>query len=361
MSARWIIGGELIPNPQADPEKKYLSPQAWAERHHPGYYANLTGGGYYSLKVLLANLKNRMPTPAVLLPSYLCSDIISTFREMEVAYTFYPVDEHLQIDLGALGKLLADPENQVLYIIPWFGFPLPDHATEAIRAWKVQGLTVWEDRAQCLFPEFAPLGDAIFYSFRKFLPLDGSLLLTKEEVECRPDHFNDVYLAWRRQGQAFRSWFVHDNLPFEAECLECFARANDYYHQPGVAGMDVKSLAWFEQTDIDTETAARRRVYTLLHERLKEYALFPDPEISAASPHCFPVVIDHRDWVFDTLKAQQIFAPILWRFDEGEVPVHFTGSHALSGRILNLPVRTGFPDDAWEYMAGVFLESLRHG
>lgn len=360
MSVSYIIGGEFIPNPQRDPAKRFLSPLEWAEHHHPGFYTNLTGGGYYSLKVLLSDLKNRKQSHPVLLPSYLCSDIIMTFRELEVNYTFYPVDEHLRIDVDVLSKMLINPENQVLYIIPWFGFPLSGSVMEAIHGWRKQGLTVWEDRAQCLFPDFETVGDAVFYSFRKFLPADGSLLLTRWPVDCQPDHLNEEYLAWRRQGQAFRSWFVNDNLPFEAECLECFALANQYYHQPGVAGMDGKSQVLFGHTDIRAEIADRRKVFNILHSHLKEYALFPDPGIAAASPHCFPVVIDRRDRVFELLKERQIFAPILWRFDAGEVPAEFAGSHALSGRILNLPVRSGYPDDAWDYLAGVFLEILSH-
>jgi hypothetical protein len=358
MNAGYIIGGEYLPQSSPTRPSPLLSPDAVAGKFHPGYHITLTGGGYYSLKVLLHNFKKRATTLPVLLPSYLCPDIILTFREMNVEYEFYPVNEQLQVDLNILDALTASPEKHVLYIIPWFGLNLPESFRSFIQMKKKQGLSVWEDRAQCLFPAFETLGDAVFYSFRKFLPFDGSLLLSKTPLVSEINHYNETYLRWRRDGQILRNWFVNDGYPLEEQFLECFRWANETYHQPGIAGMDEYSMQSFQTTDFEFEIHRRRKIFACLHERLNPYAVIRDPDIDFSSPLCYPVRISGRDSVLTRLKAENIFAPVLWSIGTDEVPAKYSGSHQLSSEILCLPIRTHLPDEAYHFMADRLLAML---
>ncbi|MFO7723415.1 MAG: hypothetical protein R6V49_09380 [Bacteroidales bacterium] len=351
MGNRFIIGGEFTLEPGAADRVVMQTVEGFVAQHHPGYFSSMTGGGYYSLKVILRHLRERGLTDRpVLLPSYLCPTILIPFRELNIPFSFYPVDEQLAPSRDALLSLISHPASQTLLFIPYFGFRAGNATEELLLQLSESGLTIIEDRAQCLFPDFSPIGDFIFYSFRKFLPVDGSVLLSKEELTFTIDHQNEPYISRRKEARELRHRFLSGNKDTEARFLELISSSEEDYYRQGIAGFSPENRMIMERIDLRGEVEKRRDIFRLLHNNLIDFALWPNPDITTASPLCYPISIKDRDQTQAALKAYQIFAPVHWKLTPGDVPAAFRASHALSQSILSLPIRTHLPEEAYQHL-----------
>jgi hypothetical protein len=351
MDDRFIIGGEFTLGPGILEGAVRQTVVGFAEQYHPGYHSYLTGGGYYSLKVILQHLRDcGMTRHPVLLPSYLCPTILVPFRELNIPFRFYPVDENLSPDREALKSLIKDPHWQVLLFIPYFGFRAGPETEALFLQLDASGLTIIEDRAQCLFPDFSPIGKFIFYSFRKFLPVDGSLILSKEEITCEVDHQNEPYISKRKEARELRHRFLYENADTETRFMALIHSSEEDYYRHGNAGFSTENLMIMERIDLRGEVERRRKIFRLLHNHLSDIALWPDPDITTASPLCYPIIIKDRDLTQAALKDFQIFAPVHWKLSASDVPSEFLASHARSQSLLSLPIRTHLPDEAYHHL-----------
>ncbi len=334
-----IIGGEFPLDPQYSRMPLRMGVMELAQQQHPDYRHALTGGGYYSLKVILAELQRRGLTQhPLLLPSYLCSTLLIPFREMKVSYRFYPVDEAFNPDLEALENLIDNPARQALLFIPYFGFDVSPQTRAGYEKLAQAGVTLIEDRAQCLFPGFASIGHYVFYSFRKFLPLDGSLLLSREEISFRAGPDNEPYLRLQREARQLRHLFIAEGEETEERFLALFKEAERVYRQAGIAAFDATSREIMARMDITDEVARRRELFRILSDLLPGLALLKDRDSGIASPLCFPVRVPGRDRLQQSLREHRIYAPVHWTLKHAGVPATFRASHALANSILSLPL-----------------------
>lgn len=357
MTEGYTIGGEFTLGPDHHRLKVRGSVSQLAEKYHPGLRFYLTGGGYYSLKAILKHLKSKTLTNRpVLLPSFLCPTVLMPFRELNVPYQFYRVDSRLRPDLDNISEQITNPDKQAILIIPYFGFGFRDDIREGFEKLRSAGSTIIEDRAQCLFPGFEPIGDYLFYSFRKFLPADGSMLLTKEQMTIMPDHDNRNYITLKRKARQLRHRFTVTGEGSEAEFLDMLKQAEQNYYTPGIAEFDQENLDILLKTDVSNEIEKRREYYELLHKQLSGIALLKDTVPEESSPLCYPVVLDDRDKVQALLKEQKIFAPVHWRISMEEVPSSFSDAHLLSSTVLSLPIRTNLPAEAYCRMIKLMRE-----
>lgn len=360
MTKNYFIGGEYLYEP-AILEKPYRkSVLDIASKYYPEYYHDLTGGGYYSLKVILNHLKSRNLTKhPILLPSYLCPSILIPFNELDVKYQFYNVKHNLTVDTGEISSMIKVPEEQVLLFIPYFGFEICKSFKTILENLKLSGLTIIEDRAQCLFPRFNPIGNYVFYSFRKFLPVDGSLLLTDKKIKIKIDHYNNEYIHLKKDGQIMRNSFIKYHDGHEKRFLKLLKVAEKAYYQEGIAGFETTNMAIFSRLNIEKEIKKRKEYYKVLYDLLFDISLFKTPNIKNASPLCFPIIIKNdRDKLQNELKEANIFAPVHWRLNGSEVPKKFTDSHNLSLSVLSLPIRADFEIDAYYDVAKFIREAM---
>ncbi len=341
-----IIGGEYLFHQNMFDEPYLVSVLDTAHQHHPGYHHHLTGGGYFSLKAILKHLitRNRTGLP-ILLPSYLCPSILKPLCELGIDYTFYPVGETLQPDIPATEALITDPLRQAILVIPYFGFGFSGELHRFYRKLRMAGVTVIEDRAQCLFPAFEPVGNFIFYSFRKFMPADGSLLLSDEDMEIHFDHYNETYIILKRAAREQRYNFIHHGTGDEKSFLTALQNAEMAYYSEGIAGFEMTNLALFTRMNIPYEIAHRKEVYKLLHQMIGDIKVIRDPYIESSSPLCFPIRVNNRNKLSDILKREKIFAPVHWRITKDEVPAVFSKSHELAASIISLPVRSNMTEE----------------
>jgi hypothetical protein len=356
----YVIGGEFTFTDEMLEQPFRKSVLDMALEHHPDFHHHLTGGGYYSLKVILEHLKETgYADHPVLLPAYLCPTTLKPFRELNVPFAFYPVDHRLQPDLRALSKLMSQNRKQALLFIPYFGFDIDPETKQHLNTLRLTGVKVIEDRAQCLFPGFPPVGNYVFYSFRKFLPVDGSLLLSDEILDFQHNHDNGHYTALKKYGQQLRHRFLYEGANTEAEFLAAFEQAKPAYYMDGIAGFEMTNLALFPRLNIEMEIEKRRAHYKLLLELLSDYALFDRQNLSNTSPLCFPVAVKNRDRLIHTLKDHRIYAPVHWHLTIDDVPAEFATAHELSKSLLSLPLRTNLPEDAYRFMADIITNHMK--
>jgi dTDP-4-amino-4,6-dideoxygalactose transaminase len=253
------------------------------------------------------------PRQRVLLPGYIGwsaregSGVFDPIRELGVAHGFYRMDDRLHIDLPDLERQLSAGDVRVVVLIHYFGAPDPrwEHAVALARR---HGALVLEDSAHAMLTDLVEgscgrAGDATFFSLHKLLPVpDGGLLLVNP----------------------------HSAIPLEQVAATM---------HPGDAPWD------YDLRDI---AAVRVRNGRLLHELIVadqrlEGQLQPlwDFVPDGIVPQTYPVVIHHasRDQLYFRLNEAGFGVVSLYHTMIDELAMHDHGdAHALSRRILNLPV-----------------------
>jgi hypothetical protein len=103
----------------------------------------------------------------------------------------------------------------------------------------------------------------------------------------------------------------------------------------GLQKMSRLSVAVLRATDLDSDRAIRMRNYNVLHERLGQWALFPNAETSFA-PMGFPMRVPNADEFVKQLAVARIFAARHWRALPSR-PQEFALEHALARELITLP------------------------
>ena len=115
----------------------------------------------------------------ILLPSYLCPSIVTTFEHEGLRCDYYQVNADLSINLDDLSQKMDG--CKAVYFINYFGF-MPAPATlDFLHALQQKGIIVVEDNAQARFTDH-PTGDFILNSMRKLVAYDGGYLITQREM-----------------------------------------------------------------------------------------------------------------------------------------------------------------------------------
>lgn len=354
-----IIGGEFPFHETLFEEPFKQSVLDMALQHHPDFHHSLTGGGYFSLKVILQHLKEEGFTDKpVFIPSFLCPSILKPFEEIGVSFEFYPVDEKLNPDLAFLKSKAHSGGMKVMMAIAFFGFDFNAEERQLLNNFRLSGIKIIEDRAQCLFPGFEPVGNYLFYSFRKFLPVDGSLLLSDCPLTFQPTHDNHHYTALKKYGQELRHRFLNGEADNEGEFLKVLEQAEAAYYTPGIAGFEMTNLAIFPRIDVSGEIQHRREVFKFLDQQLGAVGLLHGHDTTLSSPLCYPIIVPERDLLLRKLSDAGIFAPVHWRLSVDDIPETFVAAHSLSKSMISLPIRINIPEEAWQKMVNVVRDHL---
>lgn len=269
----------------------------------------------------------------ILLPAYLGlspsegSGVFDPVEATETPYSFYPVDEHLCVELDAVRRLLAERKASALFVIHYFGFPQPELL--ALRALcDEHGTLLIEDCAHCLEPRqgdtlVGEVGDYSLFSIHKVLPTAGGGYL---------------------QANAGRD--LPGVVPVEAV----------------IAGRDLEILCG---ADLEGIANQRRERYQQLHARLADvegveplHAVLPEDVV----PLNFPLRVHGVDRfeLYKRLRARGVGAVALYHtlvpaITSAQYPI----SHALSRHILNLPIHQEVDALQVPLMVARLVEALR--
>jgi len=309
----------------------------------PGVIGTFMGRDALALAVSCLELK---PNDAVLLPAYLCREVLRPFLG-KTRVIFYDIRPDLTVDPEEIRLKLSGAAVRMMVIINYFGFLQP-YREEIREICKERDVILMEDCAHSLLTEGSgKTGDLSIYSFRKIIPVpDGgglkmnwggravaaefypkiysnvlSVLITlKSLLKVRGEMFSRAGLAERTGQRASGAVAAKTNrriLP-----LSSFA-----YNGMG-------------NTSFPDVIGRRRRDYLYWQELAKRthrfMPVFRDL-LPGVCPMGFPVTVNDRDSVKLRLLEKGILLKIHWHLPD-EVGRDFVHSHRLSRQTITFPV-----------------------
>ncbi|HOX77114.1 MAG TPA: hypothetical protein PLW31_03665 [Bacteroidales bacterium] len=326
------------------------------EKH---YFINYTFGGYYSLLAILDHLKSDIDEESeVLLPSYLCQSILQPFKARNIKYNFYRVDQNLYVDISHLLSLINKNVKAVLFI-DYFGATQKDRLSTTIDFLSSKNIFIIQDMVQCLhLDQDKMFGDYIFNSFRKFFPIEGSVLLSKKEININfSKRTCSKFVLNKRMGQLLRYFHVNYGMFSSSSFLKFFKTADKNYYDEQNYKMSKTSRAILKKFDIDLLIKTQKQYYQFLLDNFGNYV----PELlnnQRFVPLGFVIVVPERDLLRKKLFLENVYPPVHWILSDEIDDQLFSESIALSKSILTFPL-LNMNDNKFDFMIKKMLESFK--
>lgn len=254
----------------------------------------------------------------VYLPYYSCEVLLEPFRKLGVEYTFYHINECLEVDT----PMPLDDGEAILYI-NYYG--LKHEYCKALVAKYGKQLIV--DNTQAFYT--LPIdGIDTFYSCRKFFGVaDGAYLYCDAYLDKDPDQD----LSWERMG------YLLKRIDISAEAAYAdFRTQSDNLKDGPIRRMS--SLTGRIMASIDYKQVATRRCenYRLLDVALKEKNRISLPLTDETVPMVYPFLTDD-DGLRQRLIENKIFVAQYWSNVLDRCNEDCT-DHQLTKQLLPLPI-----------------------
>jgi len=349
------IGGEYYYTPALLFKKKKISFDEYVRTNFPDKFYSFTGGGYFSIALILKNLAFRSKDE-VLLPSYICPTVLIPFKKQKINYRFYKINEHLKVDIRDLQKKIT-PDVKAVFFINYFGFPQDEDVKTFLKELKQQGLIIIEDLVQSFFSRSELIGNYAFNSLRKFMPVDGSIIISDQELTN--DHMVNFtkYFFYRLGGRYFKYLVIKLGSTRDNFFLDLFKKAEKYYYTTDTFGFNTYNSYIFSKFDIGQLCSKRISHFNILLCEFEKYSLF-NPLPDNVTPLSFPIIIENRDKVRSQLAKKNIFCPVHWKLSDEINKKEFEESWYLSEKILSIPVNENIHDADLKYLVQNLVDNL---
>jgi len=297
----------------------------------------------------------------VMLPAYLCKEVVKPFVEAGVGIKFYKVKRTLAIDLEDITTKISSKTKAILFI-NYFGFPQPLELIQKLRE-RYQGYLI-EDNVQALLTQFSgyPLngfGDIVFSSYRKFIPTpDGACLSFKNlrgpllKVISKTSFGHFKFIVLRLLGLLLKYFNDKKSIFFDLAEKEI-----DVYPKPAPIS---RISSWLlKKVDFDECIVKRRKNYEFLLSAFKHdesvRPLYTELQ-RGVCPLGFPMLVKNRDQMRDHLIRNRIYPPIHWELP-GEIDEkEFSGEWEISRNILTIPIDQRYDEDNMKYIVSIISE-----
>lgn len=300
-------------------------------------------GASSSLRFIIKklNLKN---DEYVLLPSYLCPTIIENFDKMNTKVIFYAINYDFSINLIDLKRKLCNNKVKAIYFIEYFGMNHNEETMEFLKFMKLKGYTIIQDAVHTLYLDKYDgfIGTYCFNSLRKFGPIDGSVLLSYNNVDMEKN-YNEQYLksinkARKRKSDYFKGEFSDENI-----FLDEFKKAEEFYQD----NKEICMLSSEQQKKLEKlnlNYIKKRRIenfqylYKFFEQKENIKIITTNENIENKIPFTMIILINNRNEVRKKLFDKRIFCPILWDIINCEQIKGFEDSLKISKQILMIPI-----------------------
>ena len=312
-------------------------------------------GGQSALNFIVQSLDFK-DGESILLPAYLCPSIVRNIRRNGVRFRFYAIRPDLSIDTEDLERQILRCRAKAVLFIDYFGFR-PDARTAGfLLGLQSGGISLVEDAVQMLW--FNPegfLGDYVFNSYRKFLPVDGSIVLGPEPRSF--EAAQDAYYEYMNLARMKLTAYVKYGIGSIEEFTELFSKAEESYGKSTeIHGMSDISRYLLDRTDAVYIGNARRRNFEYLSDALAGSVnirpLIPKSRLAETVPLGLPVVIDNRDIVRRKLREAAIYCPVHWPILGEDWVQGYPDSVRLAEHILMLPIDQRYGEDDMDRLLG---------
>ena len=304
-------------------------------------HGTFLSGGQSSINFIMKHLQMK-ENEIILLPSYLCPTIIQNLDRHHAGYVFYEVNLDFSINLKDLQAKIDKNNVKAVFFIDYFGFYHQAETIAYLKTLKEKGILLIEDAAQMLWLEKKEfIGDFTFNSYRKFLPLDGSIVLSEvnETYEGKPDD----YYALMNEGRLRITLYAKYGLGTVEDFVDLFSKADEVYGKTTeINGMLEISKQLLNELDIDYIGEVRRRNYAYLYDRLCEIEhiapIFDKNLLGDQIPIGLPVIVKDRDRVRKELRTKAIFCPAHWPLLKEKWIHDYKDSMTLALNLMTLPI-----------------------
>jgi len=312
---------------------------SWVDKISKDFNVQYTFGGYYSLVGIIESLKTSSDKEIeLLLPSYLCPSMLKPFKNWNVNYSFYKVDQSLYVDETHLRNQISAKTTAVLFI-DYFGTSQVRRLSGLIHELKNKNIQIIQDIVQTIDLAKAELyGDFVFNSVRKFLPVEASILLSKEAMNTEFGHSMPP-VQKKRRGQFLRKISLKTGIDLSFAFLPDFKRFESEYYQRHVVRLPEKSRKYLSQLDFEKLIWEQRFYYEKL---VQDYGNLQPQLLRHQSSTVIPLglvlSVKDRNEFRNFLFGKRIFAPIHWVLSEEIDKKEYEGSWSLSEEIITIPL-----------------------
>jgi dTDP-4-amino-4,6-dideoxygalactose transaminase len=324
-------------------------------------------GGQSALRFILEDLCINSEE-LILMPSYLCHTILYPIREKGIKYDFYKINKDLSIDLVDLQKKVQTFKPKAVFIIDYFGFNQNEATIKFLTDLKKTGITIIEDGVQMLwFKADGFIGDYVFNSYRKFLPIDGSLVIGAKKIHIVPPNSEteDEYSNLVNEARMLKTSYMNFNIGKEEEYLKLYSLAEEKYYKanrPLLIKENSKKL--LSMIDIKYIREKRLKNYKFIFKELQDnkgiHILFNEKALSDNIPLGLPIFIQNRDTVRKKLMAERIYCPVHWNLEtEGYIYDNFDTSRYISEHILTIPIDQRYDFDDMKRITDTLKNELK--
>lgn len=273
----------------------------------PDVYAYSSGRA--ALYQILKFLRQENRVDHILLPDYLCSSVLVPIKAMGFEYTFYPIDEQLELESSQFSKLYK--KGSAVLVINYFGLKDLTTQIQAIRSLDENAIII-EDDVQAYYEFKKPLRDVDFKftSLRKtFAVPDGGLVKTKHQLpKVETSNTFGQYKAAAALLKSMREGNYNDQI-----YLEMFEKGESLIDSELECGMSNIAVKLFDALEVEKVKIRRLNNAQYLVEQLKKMGIKPLlPLIEDHVPLFVPITLKNRDEVRKRMFKSEIFCPVHW-------------------------------------------------
>lgn len=269
--------------------------------------------GRAALYQILKFLKKEKAVSHILLPDYLCSSVLVPVKALGLDFTFYPIDEQLELEPSSFAKLYRN--NSAVLVINYFGLKDLFSQIQAIRSLDEHAIII-EDDVQAYYEFKKPLVDVDFKftSLRKtFAVPDGGLVKTKHQlpkVEA-PSTFGQ-YKAAAALLKSMREGNFNDQI-----YLEMFEKGESLIDNELECGMSQIAEKLFDALEEERVKIRRLNNAQYLIEQLDKIGIKPLlPLYEGYVPLFIPITLNTRDEVRKRMFQNEVFCPVHWPLED---------------------------------------------
>lgn len=265
--------------------------------------------GRAALYQILKYLRREKNITHVLLPDYLCSSVLVPVKALNLGYTFYPINESLELEPESFQPLYEN--GTAVLLINYFGLKNLTTQIQTIRSID-DNATIIEDDVQAYYEFIKPLDgvDFKFTSLRKtFAVPDGGLVKTKHQLPkvTTPNTFGQ-YKAAAALLKSMREGNFNDQI-----YLELFEKGESLIDSEQECDMSLITEKLYSFMNEEHVKVRRLNNARYLYERLEKMGIHPVLTITGDHvPLFIPILLNNRDMVRKEMFQHEIFCPVHW-------------------------------------------------
>ena len=308
--------------------------------------------GRDALKAIALNYKGSYKR--VLLPALCCESMVKPFQINGYEILYYQMNNDLTANSEDIYSKLEG--MSIFLYMNYFGIHSLSKSNLELVKNKFSDIIIIEDKTHDVLTLRANQLEADYtvFSIRKWLAVpDGGILYTKAQLfnEKKQDSFFCDTRVKALKNKA--EYLKYGNHLLKELFREQFAEAEEYLSQDNnVVGMSSNTYQILEHYDFEKTAKLRNRNISILSERLKDTDAIKHLHSSCYEQTIlyYPILINDRDGVQDTLASKGIYCPVIWPLPEGAKGICPVSDY-ISSNMLALPCDQRYDPSDMDYIA----------